>query len=38
LLQRYPEEFRHVTGMTVEEYLQALTTHADCCRTFLKRI
>jgi hypothetical protein len=38
LLQRYPQEFRYGTGMTVEQYLQALTAHVDCCRTFLKKM
>ena len=38
LLRRYPQEFRCGTGMTVEEYLHALTVHADHCRTFLKRM
>jgi hypothetical protein len=23
--------------MTVEQYLQALTVHVDCCRAFLKK-
>jgi hypothetical protein len=38
LLRRYPQEFRYGTGMTVEEYLHALTVHVDCCRAFLKRM
>ncbi len=38
LLRRYPQEFRCSTGMTVEEYLHALTVHVDRCRAFLKRM
>jgi hypothetical protein len=38
LLHRYPQEFRCGTGMTVEEYLHALTVHVDCCRAFLERM
>ena len=38
LLRQYPQEFRHGTGMTVEQYLHALTVHVDCCRAFLKRM
>jgi len=38
LLQRYPQEFRDGTGMTVEQYLRALTVHVECCRAFLKRM
>jgi hypothetical protein len=37
LLRRYPQEFHYGTGMTVEQYLQALTVHVDCCRAFLKK-
>jgi hypothetical protein len=37
LLRRYPQEFRDGTGMTVEQYLHALTVHIDCCRAFLKK-
>lgn len=37
LLRRYPQEFRYATGMTVEQYLDALAVHVDCCRAFLKR-
>ena len=38
LLRRYPQEFRSGTGMTVEEYLHALTMHVDRCRAFLERM
>jgi len=38
LLREYPDEFCYGTGMTVEQYLQALTVHVDCCLAFLKRI
>jgi hypothetical protein len=38
LLRRYPQEFRDGTGMTVEQYLHALTVHVECCRAFLKRM
>jgi hypothetical protein len=38
LLRRYPQDFLHGSGMTVEQYLQALTVHIDCCHTLLKRI
>jgi hypothetical protein len=38
LLRRYPQEFRHATGITVEQYLQALTVHVDCCHAFLKKM
>jgi hypothetical protein len=38
LLRRYPQEFRYGAGMTVEQYLHALTVHVDCCRAFLKRM
>jgi len=38
LLQRHPGEFHYGTGMTVEQYLHALTVHVDCCRAFLKRV
>jgi hypothetical protein len=38
LLRLYPQEFRYGTGMTVEQYLHALTVHVDCCRTFLKNL
>ncbi len=38
LLRLYPQEFRDVTGMTVEQYLHALTVHVDRCRTFLKKM
>jgi len=34
LLQRYPQEFHRCTGMTVEQYLQALGSHVDRCRVF----
>jgi hypothetical protein len=27
-----------LAGMTVEQYLQALTVHIDCCHILLKRI
>ena len=37
LLRGYPQEFRYATGMTVEQYVEALTVHVDCCRGFLKR-
>jgi len=37
LLRRYPHEFRSGTGMTVEQYLRALTVHVDCCRAFLRK-
>jgi hypothetical protein len=36
LLRRYPQEFHCGTGMTVDEYLHALTVHVDQCRTFLE--
>jgi hypothetical protein len=38
LLRRHPREFRYGTGMTVEEYLQALAVHVDQCRAFLERV
>jgi hypothetical protein len=38
LLQRYPRDFLDGAGMTVEQYLQALTVHIDCCHFLLKRI
>jgi hypothetical protein len=38
LLRRYPQEFRRGTGMTVDEYLHALTVHVDRCRAFLERM
>ncbi len=38
LLERYPRDFLDGAGMTVEEYLQALTVHIDCCHILLKRI
>jgi hypothetical protein len=38
LMARYPQEFRKGTGMTVQQYLLALSVHVDCCRTFLKRV
>lgn len=38
LMQRYPQEFSYGTGMTVEQYLHALTVHVDRCRAFLKRM
>lgn len=37
LLRRYPQEFRCGTGMTVEEYLDALAVHVDRCRAFIER-
>ncbi len=37
LLRRHPQEFCDGTGMTVEQYLHALTVHVDSCRTFLKK-
>lgn len=37
LLRRYPQEFRYATGMTVEQYVDALTVHVECCRAFLER-
>jgi hypothetical protein len=38
LIRQYPEEFRSGTGMTVEEYLSALTAHVERCRAFLERM
>ena len=38
LLRRYPQEFCDGTGMTAEQYRQALAVHIDCCRAFLKRM
>ena len=38
LLRRYPQDFRDGAGMTVEEYLQALTVHIDRCHALLKKI
>jgi len=38
LIRQYPQEFRTGTGMTVEEYLSALTAHVDRCRAFLERM
>jgi hypothetical protein len=38
LLRRYPQEFRCGTGMTVDEYVHALTVHVDRCRAFLERM
>ena len=32
------ESWAIATGMTVEQCLQALTVHVDCCRAFLKKI
>jgi hypothetical protein len=37
LLRQYPQEFRYATGMTVEQYVDALNVHVDCCCSFLKR-
>jgi hypothetical protein len=38
LLRRYPQDFHDGAGMTVEEYLQALTVHIDRCHALLKKI
>jgi 23S rRNA G2069 N7-methylase RlmK/C1962 C5-methylase RlmI len=38
LLRQYPQEFRCGAGMTVDQYLHALTVHVDCCRAFLERM
>jgi hypothetical protein len=38
LLRRYPQEFHDGTGMTVEQYLQALAVHVDRCRILLKQM
>jgi len=38
LMRQYPQEFRSGAGMTVEEYLSALTSHVDRCRAFLEKI
>jgi hypothetical protein len=38
LLRQYPQDFLDGAGMTVEQYLQALTVHIDCCHILLKRI
>ena len=38
LLQRYPQDFLDGAGMTVEQYLQALTVHIECCHVLLKKI
>jgi hypothetical protein len=38
LLRQYPQEFCDCTGMTVEEYVRALSVHIDCCRTFVERM
>jgi hypothetical protein len=38
LLRRYPQDFRDGAGMTVEEYLEALTVHIDRCHGLLKKI
>ena len=38
LLGQYPRDFLDGAGMTVEQYLQALTVHIDCCHIFLKKI
>jgi len=37
LLRRYPQDFLDGAGMTVEQYLQALTVHIDCCHILLKK-
>ena len=37
LLRLYPRDFVDGAGMTVEQYLQALTVHIDCCHTLLKK-
>jgi len=37
LLRRYPQDFFDGAGMTVEQYLQALTVHIDCCHILLKK-
>jgi hypothetical protein len=38
LLRRYPQDFRDGAGMTVEQYLEALTVHIDRCHGLLKKI
>ncbi len=38
LLREYPQDFLDGAGMTVEQYLQALTVHIDCCHNLIKRI
>jgi len=38
LLRQYPQEFCDCTGMTVQEYLRALSVHIDSCRTFVERL
>jgi hypothetical protein len=38
LLRRHPEEFYNGSGMSVEQFLLALSVHVDCCRTFLKKV
>jgi hypothetical protein len=38
LLQRYPQDFLVGAGMTVEQYLQALTVHIGCCQVLIKGI
>jgi hypothetical protein len=38
LLRRYPQDFHEGAGMTVEEYLQALTVHIERCHALLKKI
>jgi hypothetical protein len=38
LLRQHPQEFWSGTGMTVEQYREALTVHVDSCRAFLKKM
>ena len=38
LLRRDPQDFLVGAGMSVEQYLQALTVHIECCQVFLKGI
>jgi len=38
LMQRYPQDFIDGAGMTVEQYLEALTVHIDCCHLLLKKL
>jgi hypothetical protein len=38
LLRQHPQEFWSGTGMTVEEYREALAVHVNSCRAFLKKM
>jgi hypothetical protein len=38
LLRQYPQEFCGGTGMSVQDYLNALTVHVESCRAFLEKM